>query len=134
MRQFFKITALATAMTGPAFADTIGEETRFKINRINVSDFEVIQIQGMAAAEFWCAAASHTIRRQGRPSGTPIYLKRPLGPSVTVPAARSVVFSYSPDRLSPTSLPVWSITQIGAVSKSGKALRMCRDAFTRSTK
>jgi hypothetical protein len=124
----------AALLAVPVSADTIGEEKRYKFNRLSQSDFEVIRLQGMGATEYWCAAASYAIRRQGLPAQTKMYLKRGLGGSVKDPAARSVVFSFSPQGLTPQASQTWTIKQPGVSFKSSQGLRLCRDAFTRSTK
>lgn len=127
--------AVCTALlVGSAQADTIGEESRMKINRISATDFEVLRGPDMGPSEFWCGAGSYVIRRQGLPSSTVVYLKRGIGPSVAGQGSKSVVFSTSATGLTPRTSSVWSTRDIGTAFKSSQALRLCRDAFTRSTK
>jgi len=116
-------------------AATTGEEDNMVINRINASDFEVVETRSMGAADFWCGAATFVERRSGLSNLTEIYLKRSRGPSVTAPGRKAVVFSTSPAGLpraeSRLSL---SVDRPGDMIKSVLARRYCRDAFTRSTK
>ena len=114
---------------------TIGEEDTIVINPINATDFEVIQGTNFGAAEFWCGAATYIERRTGRSELTPIYVKRPQAPSLTVSGRKGVVFSTSNAGLPPAQ-PSRTLTvrTPGAMLKSVKARRYCRDAFTRSTK
>ena len=119
-----------------AHAATTGEEDTILINRLNGTDFEVIQGTNFGAAEFWCGAATFVERRRGLSELTEVYVKRPRGPSLTAPGRNGVVFSTSgaglpapdPDRLTLT------VSEPGAMLKSVQARRYCRDAFTRSTK
>jgi hypothetical protein len=118
-----------------ATAATTGEEDTIVINPINATDFEVIQGTNFGAAEFWCGAATYIERRTGRSELTPIYVKRPQGPSLTAPGRNGVVFSISNTGLppAPNRLTLTVGTQ-GAVLKSVRARIYCRDAFSRSTK
>lgn len=84
MRHILLVLAMSPAM---GLAATVGEEKRFQINALNASDFEVIQGQNMAAAEFWCAAASYIENRQGLSETTRIYVLSPRG----LPRQRQVV-------------------------------------------
>lgn len=118
-------------------ASTDGEEDRFLvINPLSASDFEVVQGMNMGAAEFWCGAASYVERRLGLSETTPIYLKRPRGPSQTAAGRKAVTFSLSNAGLPPDDPGRLTLTvrEPGATLKSGNARRYCRDAFTRSTK
>lgn len=132
------IVALLALALSPHFvsASMLREEDTLEINRINTTDFEVIQGTNFGAAEFWCAAATFIERRSGLSELTPIYVKRPEGPSVTRAGQRGVVFSTSS-----AGLPVddgvrltLSVRTVGKMLKSVQARRYCRDAFTRSTK
>ena len=126
---------LALALAAPAMADTIGEEKRFVVNAVGKDDFEVIRLRHMAAAELWCAAASHVIRRQGLPGTTAIYLRGPLGASRTEPGRAAVLFSLSNAGLpAPGVRLTLTVDAPGETMKAAAALRYCRDAFTRSTK
>ncbi len=122
--------------TPPTHADTNSEEDRMVINKINATDFEVIKGINYGAAEFWCGAATYIERRLRQSELTMLYVKRPIGPSLTVPGKKGVVFSTSgaglpaadPDRITLT------VDKPGATLKSVQGRRYCRDAFTRSTK
>lgn len=118
-----------------SIAATTGEEDKMVINRINATDFEVVETRSMGAADFWCGAATFVERRSGLSELTPIYVKRPRGPSVTVPGRKGVVFSTSGSNLPARGdrLSV-SVSRPGEVVKSAQARRFCRDAFTRATK
>lgn len=126
------LVTLAPVCVGAA---TTREEDSMVINRINASDFEVVETRSMGAADFWCGAATFVERRSGLSNLTEIYLKRSRGPSVTAPGRNAVVFSTSPAGLpraeSRLSL---SVDRPGDTIKSVQARRYCRDAFTRSTK
>jgi hypothetical protein len=116
-------------------AATTGEEDSMVINRINASDFEVVETRSMGAADFWCGAATFVERRSGLSNLTEIYLKRSRGPSVITPGRNAVVFSTSPAGLPrPESRLSLSVDRPGDMIKSVQARRYCRDAFTRSTK
>lgn len=119
-----------------ASADTLGEQSRFVINPVNANDFEVIRLQHMAAAELWCAAASYVEHRRALSETLSIYVRRPLGPAVTEPNRKGVVFSLSNEGLPPAEPDRLTLTvkEPGATLKSALARRFCRDAFTRSTK
>ena len=118
-----------------AGAATNGEEDTIVINPINATDFEVIQGTNFGAAEFWCGAATYVERRTGQSELTPIYVKRPQSPSLTVAGRNGVVFSTSASGLpTPPALLTLTVRTVGATLKSVKARRYCRDAFTRSTK
>lgn len=118
-----------------AQASTLAEEKRFVINRINANDFEVIKLRGMGAHEFWCAAANYIEVRTGQSERTRIYVRTPLGASVTQSGAKGVVFSTSDAGLPPESDRLnLTVSEPGVVLKSALARRYCRDAFTRSTK
>jgi len=125
--------ALAPVAVGAA---TTGEEDTIVINRINSTDFEVIQGTNFGAAEFWCGAATFIERRSRLSELTPIFVKRPRGPSVTSPGRNGVVFSTSNAGLPPADPDRVTLTvrKTGATLKSFQARRYCRDAFTRSTK
>ncbi|WP_370400861.1 hypothetical protein [Sulfitobacter sp. JB4-11] len=134
MRRIFIACAL-TALPLTAQAGTAGEEDAMVINRLNSTDFEVVETRSMGAADFWCGAATFVERRSGLSETTPIYLKRARGPSGTVPGRNGVVFSTSNSGL-PTSQGRISVSveRPGDVLKSAQARRFCRDAFTRATK
>lgn len=118
-----------------AVAGTEGEEDGLVINRIDRTDFEVVEMQGMDARAFWCGAASFIERREGRPGTTPIHLKSPRGPSVTAPGRRGVVFTTDPSGLAPMPDTVSvDVRRPGQMLKAFQARGFCRDAFTRSTK
>lgn len=134
---FIRIFTLFTALfTLPLAAATLGEEERFVINPLGGSDFEVIRLQHMAAAELWCAAASYVERRKGLPGTTPIYVRRPLGPAQTQTGRKGVIFSLSDAGLTNTGRSGLTLTVDvpGEMLKAAQARRYCRDAFTRSTK
>ena len=136
MRRFVLVLTLLCLPMG-AQAGTEAEEDRFLvINPLNINDFEVIQSMSMGTAEFWCAAASYVERRLGLSETTPIFLKRPRGPSATAVGKKAVVFSLSDAGL-PADDPkrvTLTLKSPGATLKSAAARRYCRDAFTRSTK
>ena len=115
---------------------TLGEEDSMVINRLNATDFEVIEERSFGTAGFWCGAATYTERRQGRSETTPLYVKRPRGPSLTVPGRQGVVFTTDATGLPPADPGRVTLTveRAGATLKSAQARRYCRDAFTRSTK
>ena len=135
MKHLIKASVLAAFYAMPVMADTRSEELSLIINPINATDFEVVRQMGMGPHEFWCAAASYNEARAGRSELLQIYLKRPLGPSVTAPGRQGVIFSLSNAGLPPRSdrLTV-TVEEPGATLKSVQARRYCRDAFTRSTK
>ncbi|MEM6941529.1 MAG: hypothetical protein AAF943_13025 [Pseudomonadota bacterium] len=116
-------------------AATLGEEDRIEINRLNATDFEVIEGRNFGAAEFWCGAATFVERRNQLSELTQIYVKRPEGPSLTARGQDGVVFTTDAAGL-PRVGQTYSVTvdQPGASLKSVQARRFCRDAFTRSTK
>lgn len=136
--RFFNVgLALAALMLpGAALAATDGEEDRMVINKISTTDFEVVQGVGYSASVFWCGAATFIERRQGLPGGTEIYLKRGVGPSMTTPQRRSVLFSTSSAGLPAATSGGFSLTveAPGEMMKAVNARSHCRDAFTRSTK
>ncbi|NNE53790.1 MAG: hypothetical protein HKN30_15470, partial [Sulfitobacter sp.] len=71
----------------------------------------------------------------GRSGLTPIYVKRPRGPSVSAPGRNAVTFTINPSDLPPAQSQLsLTVDQPGATLKSNKARSFCRDAFTRSTK
>ena len=84
------------------------------INRLNVipldaTTFEVIESRGAGAADIWCAAADYAQRAGLDAPRKRMYIESPRGPSRTVPNAKGVVFTTSPDdelRDSPTSYSV----------------------------
>ena len=119
-----------------AMAATMGEEDTIEINRLNATDFEVIQGTNFGAAEFWCGAATFIERRQNQSELTPLFVKVPRGPSQTVPGRNGVVFSTSSAGLPPPDPGriTLTVSRPGATLKSFQARRYCRDAFTRSTK
>lgn len=106
------------------------------ITALNATDFEVIQGTNFGAAEFWCGAATFIERRSGKSELTELYVKRPRGPSLSVPGKKSVVFSTSAAGLPPADPNSLTLTVdvAGAALKSFQGRRYCRDAFTRSTK
>jgi hypothetical protein len=120
----------AVAFFGPSIATaaTTGEEDSMVINRLNASDFEVVETRSMGAADFWCGAATFVERRSGKSELTPIYLKRARGPSATAAGRKAVVFSTSA-----AGLPTAQKRQTLSVNRA-QARRFCRDAFTRATK
>ncbi|MGC1504376.1 MAG: hypothetical protein WA782_09585 [Sulfitobacter sp.] len=117
------------------YANTDGEEDRIVITPINATDFEVLQGTNFGAAEYWCGAATYIERRLGRSETTPIYVKKPQGPSVNLPGRKGVVFTTLsaglPQARGGLTL---SVGEAGVMRKSAAARRYCRDAFTRSTK
>lgn len=129
---FAAIVALAP---GGVAAGTIGEQDQMVINRVNATDFEVIEGINYGAAEFWCGAATFVQRRSGLPGQTLIFVKRPEGPALTAPGRDGVVFTTSaaglPDAAQSLTL---TVDAPGTSLLSQKAYRYCRDAFTRSTK
>ena len=132
MKKFLLLVLLATQ----APADTLGEEKRFIVNQLNQNDFEVIRLRNMAAAELWCAAASHVETRLRLTETSPIYVRRPLGPATTLQGREGVIFSLSNSGLpadDPSRLTL-TVEEPGAMLKSAQGRRYCRDAFTRSTK
>lgn len=127
------LLALSPALA--AHAGTEGEEDRLLINRIDRTDFEVVETHNMDARAFWCGAASLLERREGRPGTTPIYLKSPRGPSATSPGRRAVTFTTDPAGLDPIPEPLSvDVERPGLMLKAYQARGFCRDAFSRSTK
>lgn len=127
--------ALAALMPLGAMAATDADEDRMVINRLNATDFEVIQGTNYGAAEFWCGAATFIERRNRQSELTPIYVKRPRGPSLTVPGKKGVVFTVNADGLPPAGERLTrTVRDVGATLKSYQARGFCRDAFNRSTK
>ena len=130
---------VATALFGlfPLFsaADTYGEEGHMEIIPLNATDFEVLDGPRMGPHEYWCAAASYNEARLGRSERAFIYIKAPRGPSVTAPGRKGVVFTFDPTGASNAARPLTiEVDQAGLRQKSSVARRLCRDAFTRSTK
>lgn len=115
---------------------TTGEEDTIVINPINATDFEVLEDMSSDAGYYWCGAATFVERRSGRSGLTEVYIKRPRGPSVTVPGRTGVVFSTSDAGLPAASGNRLTVTvdKPGTMLKSVQARRYCRDAFTRATK
>lgn len=128
--------ALVLCCSLGAQAATLGEEDTIEINRLNASDFEVIQGTNFGAAEFWCGAATFVERRSRLSELTPIYVKRAQGPAISAPGQRGVVFSTSAAGLPRDTATRLTLTvrAPGVMLKSAQARRFCRDAFTRSTK
>lgn len=131
----FSLPVLALLLATPALSGTEWEEDQMIINRINDTDFEVIEEQDMGPRGFWCGAATFTERRSGLPNGTEIFIKSPRGAAVTMPGRTGVVFTYDgaavPDV--PDSVSV-NVDAAGQRLKSFQARGFCRDAFTRATK
>lgn len=126
---------MAACLSVSAHANTLGDEDRMIINRIDSSDFEVVEMSGMDARAFWCGAASLLERREGRPGTTPIYLKSPRGPSVTSPGRKGVVFTTDPAGLAPIpDMVSVDVRRPGQMLPAYQARGFCRDAFSRSTK
>ena len=128
--------ALVVLSSAAHAATTLWEEDGLVINRITQNDFEVIEDINFGAAEFWCGAATYVQRRSGLSGLTPIYVKRPRGPSVTEPGRKGVVFTLDPSGL-PSDVKsglTLSVKSPGVMLKSVRARSYCRDAFTRSTK
>ena len=119
-----------------ALSATTGEEDAITINRINGPEFEVVSGSFVGGAEyFWCGAATYVLRRTNRSGQTPVYIKRPIGPSTSAPGRKSVVFSTSNAGLpAPKERLTLTLKERGATLKAGNAQSYCRDAFTRSTK
>ncbi len=120
----------------PANANTNSEQDRMVINKINATDFEVIQGISYGPAEVWCGAATYIERRLQQSQVTRLYVKRPRGPSLTAPGQNGVVFSTSSAGL-PAADPnrvTLTVDEPGATLKSVQGRRHCRDAFTRKTK
>lgn len=135
MRRQSFAALMVYCLAGSAGAGTEGDEDRLIVNRIDRSDFEVVETRGMAARAFWCGAASFIERREGMPGTTPIYLKSPRGPSVTSPGGQGVVFTTEPAGLEPRPDMVnVDVRRPGQVLKAFQARGFCRDAFSRSTK
>ncbi len=121
--------------TGIAQAATLGEEDRMVINRINATDFEVVEGINFGAAEYWCGAATFVERRSKMSALTEIYVKRPLGPSQTASGVKAVVFTTDASGLPASKERVTlTVKEPGTMLKSVRARQYCRDAFTRSTK
>ena len=123
------------AFCGPVAARTLTEQDTIIINPINASDFEVIEGPIFGAAGYWCGAATYVERRTGRSETTRVYVKRPEGPSLTMPGRKGVVFTTDPAGL-PEAAPRMTLTvkEAGATLKSAQGRLQCRDAFTRATK
>ena len=118
-----------------AFAGTEWEEDQLIINRINATDFEVVETQDMGPGAFWCGAASFHERRMGRSGRDMLYVKQPRGPSVTRPGSKGVVFTTDAARVSATGASgSVSVSRAGDGFRSSFARSLCRDAFTRATK
>jgi hypothetical protein len=130
------IVAALMSCAGMALnAATLGEEAQFVINPLGGTDFEVIRLRHMGAAELWCAAASYVEVRRGLSETTPIYVRSPLGPARTAQGRDGVVFSLSKAGLPKVARGnTLTVEESGAMVKSVTARRFCRDAFTRSTK
>lgn len=58
--------------------------------------FEVFQFATAGSSDYWCAAGDFTWRGAGLHNTTRIYLVRKMGPSLSRPGRRSVVFSFVP--------------------------------------
>ena len=117
-------------------ADTGAEEDKMIVNRLNDTDFEVIRTVRMDAQGYWCGAATLLERREGRAIDTPIFLQRPLGPSVSAPGRQAVRFTTDPGKVTPLDRQPLTVDvdTVGRMLKSFQARQYCRDAFTRSTK
>lgn len=130
------VLAWGSLFPGASHAGTGGEEDRMVVNRLNDTDFEVVETVRMEPQGYWCGAATLLERREGQPQSTPIYLMTPLGPSETVPGRDAVRFTTDASavpRLNRQPNTV-DVSRPGRMLKSYQARRFCRDAFTRSTK
>lgn len=135
MQRVFISAVLVFGLSCAARAGTEGDEDRLIVNRIDRSDFEVVETHNMDARAFWCGAASQLERREGRPGTTPIYIKSPRGPSVTAPGRNGVVFTTDPAGLGPVpDMRSVNVSRAGQMLKAYQARGFCRDAFNRSTK
>lgn len=116
-------------------AGTLGDELRIVINKINDTEFEVLDWNQSSPHAFWCGAANYIEVRTGQSELTTIYLKSPPGPSLTEAGKKGVVFSTSAAGLPGDTggLDV-GVDQPGQSLKSFQARGFCRDAFNRSTK
>jgi hypothetical protein len=130
-----RLFALALVLPVAATAATNSEEDGIEINRLNATDFEVIQGSGFGAAAYWCGAATFIERRSKQSELTRIYVKTPERQSLTAAGRKGVVFTTDPTGLPEmTGRHTVTVREAGATLKSVQARGFCRDAFTRATK
>lgn len=135
MQKTILTSVIAGVLALPLQAGTMREESKLVINRINATDFEVLEPNESTPRGFWCGAANYIEARTNQSELTPIYLKSPRGPSVTAPGRIGVVFSTSNAGLPPVGQQLSvNVTTPGRMLKSYQARGFCRDAFTRATK
>ncbi|MGD1883843.1 MAG: hypothetical protein ACFB11_16245 [Paracoccaceae bacterium] len=97
---------------------------RLDINTVSATSYEVVQRPGGGISGIWCAAADHAIKTLGIDRGR-IYVERALGPSLTSPGKKGVVFSTRPVPAEASGSS--SVRSAGANLRVGHAIQFCRD-------
>ena len=71
------------------------ERYTIPVNQIDATTFETVDADGAGGTQHWCAAGIYASKVLGLKKVF-LFIKQPLGPSVTVPGRKGVVFSTEP--------------------------------------
>lgn len=123
---FFAIVALVVGAL-PAGADTFRAINWLNVNPITKTEFEVVLKPGASPRAIWCAASDYSGRRLGRYNKTDLIVKSAVGPSVTQPGRKGVVFTIAPLQLDAAPNKSYSVTinKVGAMWSVGHAKMFC---------
>ncbi len=123
------LAALCAILPIAASAQAYRTESWLVAVPLNAKDFEVIEDNGEGPRGIWCAAADFAKNRLGLPTSANLYIQTGLGPSVTTPGHRSVVFTIDPERLSAKPNKGYSVSlkKVGYTLHVGHADNFCTD-------
>ncbi|WP_299625070.1 hypothetical protein [uncultured Tateyamaria sp.] len=95
-----KHLALAALVTVPTMGHAqdrnfVRERVTLPVNTIDANSFEVIEDDGAAGTQIWCAAGLYTRKALGQRGGD-LYIEVARGPAQTAPGRKGVVFTTEP--------------------------------------
>ena len=123
------LTLLCLMLPLQAAAQAYRAENWLVVVPLTARDFEVIEDHGAGARHVWCAAAEFAQDVLGLPRSERLFIKTPLGPSLSGVGRTGVVFTTDPERASGDRGQSYSVTinRAGENLPSHHARQFCLD-------
>jgi len=110
----------------PGWANAWWAVNRTEVYPVSDTVFEVLNVVGSGAVDYWCGAGDFARQVIGTPAAQRIYIWRAIGPSETRPRRKSVQFSLTPPPGADTTPGLsLSIRQAGDNMTSALAYQYC---------
>mmetsp|Transcript_22601 Transcript_22601/g.36921 ORF Transcript_22601/g.36921 Transcript_22601/m.36921 type:complete len:146 (+) Transcript_22601:1211-1648(+) len=132
-----KHIALATVIALPTLAHAqernfVRERVTLPVNTIDANSFEVIENDGAAGTQIWCAAGLFTRQALGQRGGD-LYIEVARGPAQTAPGRKGVVFTTEPVAGAFNSVSQ-GVKRAGQTFSMAHAYALCRSGRAQSVR